>query len=146
MEIKIKVCAKEGSTIPKYMTAGAAGADICANLKEDLTIQPFERVLVPTGLKFHIPMGYEVEIRPRSGLAYKYGLTLANSPGTIDSDYRGEIKIILTNLSKEPYTIKHGERVAQMLVNKVDIATFEEIDEIGETERGSGGFGHTGKK
>lgn len=144
-KVKIKVCASEGAHIPKYMTKGAAGADLFANIDEDIVIEPFERALVSTGLKLDIPMGYEVEVRPRSGLAYRHGITLANSPGTIDSDYRGELKVILVNISKEKYIVKNKERIAQMLVKKVDIAQFEKVLSVEDTERGSGGFGHTGK-
>lgn len=132
---------------PKYQTEQAAGADLCACLGpgESLKIEPGERKLVPTGLSFEIPKGYEVQIRPRSGLSFKTNLFVVNSPGTIDSDYRGEIKIILGNWGREDEVIKHGERVAQMVVAPVTQAQFEMASELGETARGAGGFGSTGR-
>lgn len=132
---------------PKYQTEQAAGADLCACLGpgESLKIEPGERKLVPTGLAFEIPAGYEVQIRPRSGLSFKTNLFVVNSPGTIDSDYRGEIKIILGNWGREDEVVKHGERVAQMVVAPVSQARFELMTELGETARGSGAFGSTGR-
>lgn len=145
-EIKIKIVKKEGIALPKYMSEGAAGLDVCANIKEEVTLGQLERTLIPTGIRLEIPHGYEVQVRPRSGLALKHGITLVNSPGTIDSDYRGEIGIILINLSKEPYTVKKGERIAQLVVQKVYRGEFEEVEGLDETsKRGNGGFGHTGK-
>lgn len=136
--------------LPAYETAGAAGADLRANLPElarvaGLTLAPMQRVLVPTGLRLEIPAGFEVQIRPRSGLALKYGVTLANSPGTIDSDYRGPLGVILINLGGEPYLVGHGERIAQMVVAPVVQAAFEEVGTLGQTARGAGGFGSTGR-
>lgn len=131
--------------MPSYATADAAGMDLRANLDVALTLQPLERTLVPTGLFMELPSGFEAQIRPRSGLAIKQGLTLLNTPGTIDADYRGEIKIILINLSNEPQTIQHGDRIAQMVVAPFVQVTLNEVKELSETDRGSGGFGHTGK-
>lgn len=130
---------------PKYMTIGSAGADLHANIQNSITLKPFERALVSTGLKMEIPEGYEVQLRPRSGLAYKQGVTLLNTPGTIDSDYRGEIKVLLINLSKEDVIIEPNDRIAQMVLNKVIQADFKEAKELETSIRGSGGFGHTGK-
>lgn len=143
--MKIKIVKADNVTLPKYMTAGAAGADIYACLKEDIEVKPMERVLVSTGIKMSIPEGYEVQLRPRSGLAFKHGLTLLNTPGTIDSDYRGEVKVMIANLGTENFIIKNGERIAQMVVNKVPQAEFEIVESLEESERGAGGFGHTGK-
>lgn len=136
--------------LPGYQTVGSAGADICANLlAEDraagFTLQPMQRAVVPTGIRIEIPAGYEAQIRPRSGLATKFGITLPNTPGTIDSDYRGPLGVALINLSAEPYTIHHGDRIAQMVVAPVVQAQFEVVDMLGETERGTGGFGSTGR-
>lgn len=134
--------------LPKYETVAAAGADVraCLGKGESMTLKPGERVLVPTGLSFEIPVGYEVQVRPRSGLSLKTGLLVVNSPGTIDADYRGEVKIILGNLGKEDEIIEHGTRVAQLVVAPVTQANFVETDELSSTERGEGGFGSTGKK
>lgn len=144
-KIKIEILKENNATLPQYMSDLAAGADLFACLDQEVAIAPHERKLIPTGIKMSIPKGYEVELRPRSGLALKQGITLANSPGTIDADYRGEVKVILVNLSNETYSIKPMERIAQMLVKKVYKAEFEEVEELEETQRGSGGFGHTGK-
>lgn len=144
--INIKCVAQEGAIIPEYKTAGAAGADICAYVAEPITIPAGKFAMVPTGLFFEIPMGYEVQIRPRSGLAAKNGVTVLNTPGTIDSDYRGEIKIILINLSDKDFVINNGDRVAQMVIAPVTQGTFEIVKELSETERGTGGFGSTGVK
>lgn len=144
MTIKIK--AEKGAQLPSYQTPGAAGADIRAFLNTDIVLKSGERTLVPTGLYFEIPEGYEVQIRPRSGLAVKNGITLLNTPGTIDSDYRGEIKIIMINLGTEDFVIKNGDRIAQMVVCPVIQAVFETADDLSVTERGDGGFGHTGVK
>lgn len=118
--------------------------DVLAACEEDIVIEPGDRALVPTGLKLEIPDGYEVQVRPRSGLAWKHGVTVLNAPGTIDSDYRGEVKVILVNLGTEPYVVRRGARIAQMVVAKVERARFEERERVSESERGSGGFGHTG--
>lgn len=136
--------------LPHYATAGAAGADIRANLPPDtrssgLTLEPMERRIVPTGFRVVIPDGYEIQIRPRSGLALKHGITLPNTPGTIDSDYRGPLGVLLVNLGAEPYVISHGERIAQMIVAPVVRARFDVIEALDETSRGDGGFGSTGR-
>lgn len=147
MSLKINVKRIEGNThpLPEYQTKGSAGFDLRANLHEPITIKHGEIKIIPTGLIFEIPQGYEVQIRPRSGLAAKNGISIVNTPGTIDSDYRGEIKIILINLGKDDFTVNNGDRIAQGLANKIDQAQFVEINELSETERGAGGFGHTGK-
>ena len=142
--INIKCVASKGAVIPEYKTAGAAGADLCALLNEPLTIPAGKFAMVPTGLFFEIPEGYEVQVRPRSGLAAKNGVTVLNTPGTIDSDYRGEIKVILINLGEADFTINSGDRIAQMIVAPVTQATFSITDSLSETERGAGGFGSTG--
>lgn len=144
-KIKVKVVKEEGVTLPKYETEGAAGLDVRANIKEEIVLKSLERVLIPTGIRVAIPDGYEIQVRPRSGLALKHGITVLNTPGTVDSDYRGELKIILVNLSKDDYVIQANERIAQMVLNKVEQIEFELVDELEETERGAGGFGHTGK-
>lgn len=131
--------------LPKYETSGAAGMDVRANITEPIVLGSLERTLVPTGLKIAIPEGYEVQVRPRSGLALKYGITLLNTPGTIDSDYRGELKMIIANMSKDYYTINPGERIGQLVLNKVEQIEWEVVETLDETERGAGGFGHTGK-
>ena len=142
--INIKVVAKEGAKLPLYKTSGAAGADICALLEKPLVIESGKSAMVPTGLFFEIPEGYEVQIRPRSGLAAKNGVTVLNTPGTIDSDYRGEINVILINLGDKPFTVNNGDRIAQMLVAPVIQADFSLVTSLDETERGAGGFGSTG--
>lgn len=142
--VNIKCVASKGATIPEYKTAGAAGADLCALLDKPLTIPAGKFTMVPTGLFFEIPEGYEVQVRPRSGLAAKNGVTVLNTPGTIDSDYRGEIKVILINLGSSDFTINSGDRIAQMIVAPVTQAQFEITDSLSETERGAGGFGSTG--
>ena len=131
--------------IPQYMTEFAAGMDICAFLDDAVTIEPGQRCLIPTGLAFAIPVGYEVQVRPRSGLAIKHGIALVNSPGTIDADYRGEISIILINHGEESFVIQSGDRIAQLIVAPVCQAELIQVDELTETARGSGGFGHTGR-
>ncbi|MBP5518962.1 MAG: dUTP diphosphatase [Treponema sp.] len=142
--INIKVIASKGAVIPQYKTAGAAGADLCALLDSPLTIACGKFAIVPTGLFFEIPEGFEVQVRPRSGLAAKNGVTVLNTPGTIDSDYRGELKVILINLGAADFTINSGDRIAQMVVSPVTQATFSLTDSLSETERGTGGFGSTG--
>lgn len=144
-KVLVKVVKEEGITLPKYETIGSAGMDVRANITKEIELQPLDRVLIPTGLKMEIPEGYEVQIRPRSGLARKHGLTVLNTPGTIDSDYRGDIGIILINLSRESYFIQPEERIAQLILTPVVKAEFEEVDVLEQTERGEGGFGHTGK-
>lgn len=143
--MKVQVVNRSEYALPNYETESSAGMDLRANLTEDISLGSLERVLVPTGLYIALPQGTEAQIRPRSGLAYKHGLTVLNSPGTIDADYRGEVKVLLVNLSKEPFVIKNGERVAQMVVAKHEQVTWENVEELNETVRGAGGFGHTGK-
>ena len=132
--------------LPKQMTASAAGADLYAANDEDITLAPMERAMIPTGLVFEIPHGYEVQIRPRSGLAAKHGISLVNTPGTIDADYRGEVKVIMINLGQEPFTVKRGERIAQAVAAPVYSVNYVEVQEVSDTDRGAGGFGHTGKQ
>jgi len=148
IEIKIKRIsnAYDDIPLPEYATEGSAGMDIRAALQDDLTLSKGEVVLVPTNLSIEIPVGYEIQVRPRSGLAIKHGLGILNSPGTIDSDYRGEIKVIMMNFSKEDYVIKRGDRIAQLVVSKVYRAGFIEGNSLNDSKRGSGGFGHTGKE
>lgn len=143
-KIKILKLSHFKGELPAYQTPGASGFDVRAQLAESLTLKPMERVLVPTGLSFEIPLGFEIQARPRSGLAIKAGLTLLNTPGTIDADYRGEVKIILVNLSQETVVINDQERVAQLVLCPVIQADFEVVQELGTTERGAGGFGSTG--
>ena len=142
-KILIKKLSKT-AIIPKYETQGASGVDISANINEDLTLATNESTLVPTGIAVCIPQGFEIQIRPRSGLAAKKGISVLNTPGTIDADYRGEIKVILINHGNEPFIIRNGDRIAQMVVCPIVQAKFEEVDELSDTERGSGGFGSTG--
>ena len=143
--ISINIRNQSSNELPDYATNGAAGMDIRAHLSEAVTLQPLERRLIPTGLFLEIPLGYEVQIRPRSGLAYKHGITVLNSPGTIDSDYRGEVGVLLVNLSNEAFVIENGERVAQMVVAAHEQASWKEVSELSDTDRGAGGFGSTGK-
>lgn len=142
--MEIKLVTKHGN-IPAYETTGSAGMDIKATLDEPVTLNPGERKLIPTGLFIELPQGYEAQIRARSGLAIKHGITLINAIGTIDSDYRGEIKVPLVNLGDTAFEIKDGERIAQMVIAKYEQITWKTVDELSETERGAGGFGHTGK-
>ncbi len=144
--IKILLKNKSDNPTPSYATAGASGADIRAFLDNPLTLAPGERFLVPTGIFTEIPLGYEIQVRPRSGLAFKNGVTCLNTPGTIDSDYRGEIKVLLINLGQENFVINTGDRIAQLVVANVTLASFEAADELNESDRGAGGFGHTGIK
>ena len=144
--MKIKLKNTSSNELPSYATAGAAGLDIRANLTEAITLQPLERRLIPTGLYLEIPEGCEVQIRPRSGLAFKNGITVLNAPGTIDADYRGEVGVLLINLSNEAFVVEPGERVAQMVVAPYVQATWEETIALSETDRGAGGFGSTGTK
>ena len=144
--IALNIVNKSNNELPAYATPGSAGMDIRANLDHAVLLQPLERKLIPTGLYIELPLGFEAQIRPRSGLAIKQGITCLNSPGTVDSDYRGEIKVILINLSNEPQQVQHGDRIAQMVVSKVAIAELIPVQMINETVRGEGGFGHTGKK
>lgn len=143
--MQIKIVNRSSNPLPAYETALSAGMDIRANLTDELCLLPMQRALVPTGLFIELPEGYEAQIRPRSGLAAKFGITVLNSPGTIDADYRGEVKVILINLSDENFTIRHGDRIAQMIIGRHEKASWNLVDELGETQRGAGGFGHTGK-
>ena len=144
-QIDIKCLSENGAVVPSYETIGSAGADIRAFLEESVTIKPFERTMIPTGLKFEIPLGYEMQIRPRSGLAAKSGITVLNTPGTIDSDYRGEVKIILINLGKDDFIVNNGDRIAQAVIAPVTQGKFTVVNELSSTSRGEGGFGSTGK-
>jgi len=141
----VKIVNNSKNPLPDYKTTHSAGMDLMANLTEDVIIKPLERKLIPTGLFIELPEGYEAQIRPRSGLALKNGITVLNTPGTIDADYRGEIGVILVNLSNESFTIKNGDRICQMVIAKYEIANFIKVNELNETVRGTGGFGHTGK-
>ena len=143
--MKLKVVSHSKHALPEYQTAHSAGLDLRANISEPIELKPLERTLVPTGLFIELPVGYEAQIRPRSGLAAKHGITVLNSPGTIDADYRGEIKVILVNLSNDSFLIQDGERICQMIVAKHETIQWELVNELESTERGAGGFGHTGK-
>lgn len=143
---KVKVINLSSNPLPEYQTAQAVGLDVRANTSEAITIAPLERVMVPTGLYFQIPEGYEIQVRPRSGLAAKHGITVINTPGTIDPDYRGELKVLLVNLSNEPFALQPGERVAQLVFARYERLAWEETVELEATERGAGGFGSTGLK
>ncbi|SCL82880.1 dUTP diphosphatase [Sporanaerobacter sp. PP17-6a] len=143
--MKVKIVNKSTLPIPEYKTQNSSGVDLYANIEGEIVIKPLERKLIPTGIYVEIPEGYEGQIRARSGLALNHGITLTNGIGTVDSDYRGEIKVLLINLGKENYTIKRGDRIAQLVLIKYEKILFEEVDEIDETYRGTGGFGHTGK-
>lgn len=142
--INVKIINVSNNKIPEYKTIGSAGLDLQAYIKEPIIIQPLDRVLIPTGLFLEIPIGSEAQIRARSGLSINNGIAVVNGPGTIDSDYRGEVKVILINLGEEDWIINPGDRIAQMVFNKYEQAEFEEVEELSETERGTGGFGHTG--
>lgn len=144
--LKVKINNRGRQPLPTYATALSAGMDLRANIEEDITLLPLQRQLVPTGLHIALPEGYEAQIRPRSGLALKHGLTVLNTPGTVDADYRGEIMVLLVNFSNEPFTVKDGERIAQMVIAKHEKVDFELVDTLDETERGAGGYGHTGLK
>lgn len=142
--IKIKLVNQSDNDMPKFATEGSAGVDLRAFLENTVTLKPLERALIPTGLFIELPKGHEAQIRPRSGLAAKSGVTVLNSPGTIDSDYRGEIKVILVNLSNESFEINNGDRICQMVVHRYEIFDWNIVEELNETNRGDGGFGHTG--
>ncbi len=144
--MKVKVINKSRHALPEYATSLSAGLDLRANLDEPIVLGSLQRVLVPTGLFISLPEGYEAQVRPRSGLAAKKGITVLNSPGTIDADYRGEIKVILVNLSQEPFLVEDGERIAQMVVARHEQIQWEQVEVLDETDRGDGGFGSTGKK
>ncbi len=145
-KVKVRIINQSSNPLPEYATAGSAGLDLRANLESPVTLRPMERLLIPTGLFIELPEEFEAQVRPRSGLANKYGLTCLNSPGTVDSDYRGELKVLLINLSNEEHTIMHGDRIAQLVVSRVEHVKWKKVEVISETVRGEGGFGHTGKK
>ena len=144
--VQIKVVNKGNQPLPKYQTSQSAGMDLRANIDAPVLLKPLDRKLIPTGLHIALPEGYEAQIRPRSGLAIKKGITVMNTPGTIDPDYRGDIGVVLVNISNNYYIVQPGERIAQMVINKFEQAEFEVVEELDETERGEGGFGHTGTK
>ena len=144
--MKVQIINNSKHDLPAYATDGAAGMDLRANVEHPIVLNPMERVLIPTGLKIALPIGYEAQIRPRSGMALKHGITCANTPGTIDYDYRGDVGIILINLGTEPFVINDGDRIAQMVINKYERIVWEPVDELPETERGEGAYGHTGVK
>ena len=143
--MRVKIINKSNNSLPKYATAYSAGMDLRANLQEPVTLKPLERALIPTGLFIELPTGYEAQIRPRSGLAVKHGISVLNSPGTIDADYRGEIRVVLVNLSNKDFVINHGERICQMVVAKHATVEWDETQKLETSDRGAGGFGHTGK-
>lgn len=144
--MKVKIVSKSNHALPKYSTRYSAGMDLRANLNESVLLKPLERKLIPTGLFIELPEGYEAQIRPRSGLALKKGVTVLNTPGTIDADYRGEIGVILVNLSNENFLVEDGERICQMIVSKHETVNWQVVEKLEESDRGAGGFGHTGKK
>jgi dUTP pyrophosphatase len=143
--MKINIVNQSNNPLPQYATTASAGVDLRANLHEPVLLKPLERRLIPTGLFLEIPIGYEAQVRPRSGLALKHGITVLNSPGTIDADYRGELMVILINLSNEEFLIQHAERIAQLVITKHQQAEWQLVDQLSDTERGNGGFGSTGK-
>lgn len=145
-KVTVKIINKSNNPLPQYSTPYSAGMDLRANLEVAVTLQPLERKLIPTGLFIELPEGYECQIRPRSGLALKHGISVLNSPGTVDADYRGEIGVILVNLSNEPFTVNPGERICQMVVARHSTVEWECVEQLAESERSSGGFGHTGVK
>lgn len=142
----IRIINRSDNPLPSYATVGSAGLDLRAYISEPITLEPFERMAVPTGLYIALPDGYEAQLRPRSGLALKSGITLLNSPGTIDADYRGEIKVILANLSREPFVIHTGDRICQMVIARYEQVEWSVVETLDETDRGAGGFGHTGRE
>jgi dUTP pyrophosphatase len=144
-KLPVKIINKSSNPLPAYATEGSSGMDLRANLETPVVLEPLHRALVPTGLFVEIPVGYEAQVRPRSGLAIKQGITCLNSPGTVDADYRGELKVVLINLSGDTHTINHGDRIAQMVVQKVEMVMLDEVEQLNDTARGEGGFGHTGK-
>ncbi len=143
--ITVKIVNKSKHPLPQYATPQSAGMDLRANLEAPVTLKPMERKLIPTGLFIELPVGYEAQIRPRSGLAIKKGITVLNSPGTVDADYRGEVGVIRVNLSQEDFVVEDGERICQMVIARHEQADWQQVEVLGETERGAGGFGHTGK-
>ena len=144
--MKVKIVNTSAHPFPAYATSASAGMDLLANIEEPLTLGMLERAMIPTGISIQLPEGYEAQVRPRSGLAARYGISVTNSPGTIDADYRGEIKVLLINLSREPYTVQPGERIAQLVVARHERVEWECVEALDETDRGAGGFGSTGKK
>lgn len=144
--MKIKIVNKSDYPTPEYATALSAGVDLRASIHDSVTLAPLQRAMVPTGIYIELPEGYEAQIRPRSGLAAKHGISIVNAPGTIDADYRGEIKVVLVNLSSDEFVVNPGERIAQMVIARFEKAEWEEVDELSPSERGAGGFGSTGKK
>lgn len=145
MSFKVRIVNKSNNDLPAYSTEYSAGMDLRANTENEIILQPLERKLIPTGIFIELPKGYEAQIRPRSGLAIKHGISVLNTPGTIDADYRGEIKVILVNMSNETYAIVPGERICQMVISKHEKVEWEEVEMLNESVRGAGGFGHTGK-
>ena len=144
--LKVKVVNKSKHPLPQYATESAAGMDLRANIDEPIVLKPLERKLIPTGLYISLPVGYEAQVRPRSGLALKHGISVCNTPGTVDADYRGQVGVILINLSNEDFVVEDGERIAQMVIAKHERAEWLPVEELDETERGAGGYGHTGTK
>jgi dUTP pyrophosphatase len=144
--VKVKVVNIGRQPLPEYATSQSAGLDLRANIESPITLKPLERRLIPTGLRIALPEGYEAQVRPRSGLALKHGITVLNTPGTIDADYRGELMVLLINLSNEEFVVNPGERIAQMIIAKYETASWEQVEILDETERGTGGYGHTGVK
>ena len=144
--LKVKVVNKSKHPLPQYATECAAGMDLRANIDEPIVLKPLERKLIPTGLYISLPIGYEAQVRPRSGLALKHGISVCNTPGTVDADYRGQVGVILINLSNEDFVVEDGERIAQMVISKHERAEWLPVEELDETERGAGGYGHTGTK
>ncbi|MBI4745786.1 MAG: dUTP diphosphatase [Deltaproteobacteria bacterium] len=145
IDVKIKRVRDRGDiTLPRYMTSHSAGMDLYADTEGEIILQPMERRLIPTGIAIALPDGFEAQIRPRSGIAINHGITLLNSPGTIDADYRGEVSVIMINLGDKPFTVKRGDRIGQMVINKIYHAAWDKVQELEKTERGAGGFGHTG--
>ncbi|WP_316837567.1 dUTP diphosphatase [Pedobacter nutrimenti] len=143
--MKINIINNSGHALPAYETEHAAGMDMRAFVEQEVVIKPLQRVLIPTGLHIELPVGYEAQIRPRSGLAYKHGISIVNSPGTIDADYRGEIKVLLVNLSDTDFAVNNGDRIAQMIIAKHETVSWAPVEELNDTARGAGGYGHTGK-
>lgn len=144
--MQINVINTSGLSLPAYETVNAAGMDLRANVSEAMELKPMQRALIPTGLFMEIPVGFEAQVRPRSGLAFKYGITVLNSPGTIDADYRGEVKVLLINLGNESFVINHGERIAQLIIAKHETISWQVVEHLSSTERGAGGYGSTGKQ
>lgn len=144
-KLRVKVVNRSGHALPEYATAHAAGLDLRANIEVPVVLRPLDRALVPTGLFIELPEGYEAQVRPRSGLAFKHGITVLNSPGTIDADYRGEVKVLLVNLSSDDFTVNDGERIAQLVIARHESIEWEKVDSLEESTRGAGGFGSTGK-